>query len=109
MSNIKKLTEFENAMEVICDECRTRYPIPVEDNYCLCNCMVRQIWRNILDEKKAREENKMELTTVENLMEQLKLLNPNTPVYVLGTIGYLHITADSNGNAVVNFDDSEEI
>ena len=51
----------------------------------------------------------MELTTVENLLEQLKLLNPNTPVYVLGTQGYIHITADDNGNAVVSFDDSEEI
>ena len=106
---MSKLTEYEEAMETICDECRTRYPIPVEDNYCLCNCMVRQIWRNILDEKKAREENAMELTTVENLIEQLKLLNPNTPVYVLGTTGYLHITTDEDGNKAVCFDDSEEI
>ena len=51
----------------------------------------------------------MELTTVENLLEHLKLLNPNTPVYVLGTTGYLHITADDDGNAVVSFDDDEEI
>ena len=107
MSNIKRLTLYEEAMETVCDECQTRYP--VKDNYCQCNCMVRQIWRNILDEKKAREENKMELSTVSKLMEQLKELPPDTKVYVLGTTGYLHITADSNGKAVVNFDDSEEI
>ena len=59
---------------------------------------------------KRKVRNKiMELTNVSNLIEQLKLLNPNTPVYVLGTTGYLHITADDDGNAVVSFDDDEEI
>ena len=110
MSNIKKLTEFENAMETICDECKTRYPIPMEENYCLCNCMVRQIWRNILDEsKKEREKQTMEITNVIELIKKLEKLPPNTPIYVGGTQGYLHITTDEDGNKAVCFDDSEEI
>lgn len=107
---MSKLTEYEEAMETICDECQTRYLMPVEGNYCLCNCMVRRVWRDILaEQKKEREGKSMELTTVENLMEQLKSLNPNTPVYVLGCQGYLHITEDDNGNQAITFDDNEEI
>lgn len=108
MSDIKKLTQYEEAMETVCDECKARHDL--ENYYCHAECMVRQVWRDILaEQKKEREKKPMELSTVEKLMEQLKLLNPNTPVYVLGTTGYLHITADSKGKAVVNFDDSEEI
>ena len=107
MSNIKRLTEFENAMETICDECKARHDLHY--NYCEEQCMVRPLWYEIIDEqKKEREDNTMELSTVANLIEQLKLLNPNTPVYVGGTQGYLHIQ-DNNGKAVVSFDDCEEI
>ena len=51
----------------------------------------------------------MELTTLEELWEQIKTLPPKTPIYVGGTKGYLHIVEDKNGNKSVCFDDCEEI
>lgn len=105
---MSKLVEFENAMEIICDECQARHNMHY--NYCEEQCMVRPLWYEIIDEqKKEREDNTMELSTVSDLMEQLKSLPSQTPVYVGGTQGYLHITADDNGNQAIVFDDSEEI
>lgn len=49
-----------------------------------------------------------ELTTVVELIEMLKELPPKANVYVLGTVGYLHVIEDENGVAVT-FDDNEEL
>jgi hypothetical protein len=51
----------------------------------------------------------MELTTVQELIKALEQLPQNSQVYVGGTIGYLHVIEDDNGNTVVSFDDDEEI
>lgn len=108
MSNINRLTEYENAMETVCDECKARHDL--ENYYCHAECMVRHVWRDILAEQKKEKEGKtMELTTVMELIEQLAKLPLNAKVYVGGVQGYLHITEDSNGNQAVVFDDSEEL
>ena len=48
---------------------------------------------------------KIELTTVVELIEELKKLQPETNVYVNGTYGYMHIGIDFDGNNCVTFDD----
>lgn len=52
--DIKRLTTFEDAMETVCDECRSRHNM--NHTYCEEQCMVRTVWYNILDENKATEE-----------------------------------------------------
>jgi hypothetical protein len=56
MSMTKKLVNYEDAMETICTECEAkRNKHYVSQIYCEDDCMVRQIWRDILDEAKATE------------------------------------------------------
>lgn len=50
---------------------------------------------------------KVELTTVIELIEELKQLPPKTKVYANGTFGYMHIGNDINGDMSVTFDDSD--
>ena len=47
-----------------------------------------------------------ELTTVVELIEELKQLPPKTKVYANGTYGYMHIGTDEKGNQCITFDDS---
>lgn len=51
MSMTKKLANYEDAMETICDECQARHNM--NHTYCEEQCMVRTVWYNILDEVKA--------------------------------------------------------
>ena len=48
---------------------------------------------------------RIELTTVVELIEELKKLPPKTNVYANGTYGYMHIGTDFDGNDCVTFDD----
>lgn len=50
---------------------------------------------------------KIELTTVVELIEELKQLTPKTKVYTNGTHGYMHIGKDENGDDCVSFDDKQ--
>lgn len=50
----------------------------------------------------------MELTTTYELTKELMKLPPNTPVYVGGTTGYMHIV-ENNGKKSVVFDDNENV
>ena len=47
---------------------------------------------------------RVELTTVVELIEELKQLPPKTKVYANGTNGYMHIGTDVDGNDCVSFD-----
>lgn len=49
---------------------------------------------------------RVELTTVVELIEELKQLPPKTKVYANGVYGgYMHIMEDSNGKQCISFDD----
>jgi hypothetical protein len=48
-----KQTDFENAMELICDECAARHNMHY--SYCEEQCMVKQLWYDILDEEMESE------------------------------------------------------
>lgn len=50
---------------------------------------------------------RIELTTVVELIEELKQLPPKAKVYANGTEGYMHIGVDMYGNDCVTFDDDE--
>ena len=57
MSHTKKLCQYEDAMETVCDECQSRHNM--NHAYCEEQCMVRTVWYNILDEVKESEEKNM--------------------------------------------------
>ena len=50
---------------------------------------------------------RIELTTVEDLIKELKQLPPKAKVYTNGLLGYMHIGRDIDGNDSVTFDDSD--
>ena len=71
MSHTKKLCQYEDAMETICDECQARHN--VKPSYCKDDCMVRQVWRDILDEVKMETESEEKnMLTREMIMNELK-------------------------------------
>ena len=49
---------------------------------------------------------RVELTTVVELIEELKQLPPKSKVFVDGTYGYMHIWTDKDGTEV-SFDEDE--
>ena len=52
------------------------------------------------------DKKRIELTTIVELIEELKQLPPKTKVYVNGVYGgYIHIMSDENGKQSVSFDD----
>ena len=52
------------------------------------------------------ERKRVELTTVVELIKELKQLPPKSKVFVGGTCGYMHIWTDKDGTEV-NFDEEE--
>ena len=50
---------------------------------------------------------RIELTTIIELIEELKQLPPKAKVYANGASGYMHIGKDTDGNDSVTFDDSD--
>ena len=48
---------------------------------------------------------RIKLTTVAELIEELKQINPNAKVYVAGEYGYMHVGTELDGNEYVTFDD----
>lgn len=52
MSNIKRLTLYEDAMETVCEQC-IFYFNDISD---CSECAVHKTWHNILDENKTESE-----------------------------------------------------
>lgn len=49
---------------------------------------------------------RIELTTVNQLIKELKQLPPTAKVYTNGTNGYMHIGTDICGDIYITFDDN---
>jgi hypothetical protein len=51
---MSKLQDYEIAMRIICDECKNRHNMNC--SYCDEQCMVREVWYNLLDERESEED-----------------------------------------------------